>query len=206
MSATRPRTRVPNPDAKHVKDFCESIRPGAQPQLLPVEMTPGASATDCFNNVRERIGEANGSSVYGWAIWEWPGVLIEGEFHAVWEDEAGALHDITPAPAGVTERLFLVDPSREYRGRQLNNIRRPLTDHPAVLRLIDAQDRFFAIMNRGERAHEHGRVEIPEAEIAPVILEIQRAQRELMARTPGRNDPCPCGSGKKYKRCCGANR
>ena len=21
--------------------------------------------------------------------------------------------------------------------------------------------------------------------------------------SPGRNDPCPCGSGKKYKRCCG---
>jgi preprotein translocase subunit SecA len=21
--------------------------------------------------------------------------------------------------------------------------------------------------------------------------------------TPGRNDPCPCGSGKKYKKCCG---
>jgi len=20
---------------------------------------------------------------------------------------------------------------------------------------------------------------------------------------PGRNDPCPCGSGKKYKQCCG---
>lgn len=23
-----------------------------------------------------------------------------------------------------------------------------------------------------------------------------------MKRTPGRNDACPCGSGKKYKRCC----
>lgn len=23
------------------------------------------------------------------------------------------------------------------------------------------------------------------------------------ARKPGRNDPCPCGSGKKYKKCCG---
>ena len=22
----------------------------------------------------------------------------------------------------------------------------------------------------------------------------------------GRNDPCPCGSGKKYKKCHGANR
>jgi uncharacterized protein len=24
------------------------------------------------------------------------------------------------------------------------------------------------------------------------------------ARSSGRNDPCPCGSGKKYKHCCGA--
>jgi preprotein translocase subunit SecA len=22
----------------------------------------------------------------------------------------------------------------------------------------------------------------------------------------GRNDPCPCGSGKKYKKCCGAGK
>ena len=22
----------------------------------------------------------------------------------------------------------------------------------------------------------------------------------------GRNDPCPCGSGKKYKKCCGFNQ
>ncbi len=25
------------------------------------------------------------------------------------------------------------------------------------------------------------------------------------AKKVGRNDPCPCGSGKKYKKCCGAN-
>jgi len=32
-------------------------------------------------------------------------------------------------------------------------------------------------------------------------------QRNPFAGTPkvGRNDPCPCGSGRKYKRCCGAN-
>ncbi len=24
--------------------------------------------------------------------------------------------------------------------------------------------------------------------------------------TVGRNDPCPCGSGKKYKKCCGAKK
>jgi uncharacterized protein len=32
------------------------------------------------------------------------------------------------------------------------------------------------------------------------LLEVQR---ERTAKV-GRNDPCPCGSGKKYKRCCGA--
>jgi uncharacterized protein YecA (UPF0149 family) len=29
--------------------------------------------------------------------------------------------------------------------------------------------------------------------------------RTIRKKTPkvGRNDPCPCGSGKKYKKCCG---
>ena len=32
----------------------------------------------------------------------------------------------------------------------------------------------------------------------------QDAAREASrAKSPGRNDPCPCGSGKKFKRCCG---
>ncbi len=26
------------------------------------------------------------------------------------------------------------------------------------------------------------------------------------ASAPGRNDPCPCGSGKKYKKCCGKSK
>ena len=40
--------------------------------------------------------------------------------------------------------------------------------------------------------------------------EITRAFRDENTfhaeKTPGRNDPCPCGSGKKYKNCCGKNR
>jgi hypothetical protein len=33
------------------------------------------------------------------------------------------------------------------------------------------------------------------------------AAPQPVVRTPktGRNDPCPCGSGKKYKKCCGMN-
>ena len=31
-----------------------------------------------------------------------------------------------------------------------------------------------------------------------------RVETVRAVATPGRNDPCPCGSGKKYKKCCGA--
>ncbi|HHU75521.1 MAG TPA: preprotein translocase subunit SecA [Firmicutes bacterium] len=30
-------------------------------------------------------------------------------------------------------------------------------------------------------------------------------QKPITVKKIGRNDPCPCGSGKKYKKCCGAN-
>lgn len=33
--------------------------------------------------------------------------------------------------------------------------------------------------------------------------EPEKQQPIVKADEPGRNDPCPCGSGKKYKRCCG---
>jgi len=31
-------------------------------------------------------------------------------------------------------------------------------------------------------------------------------QQRIVEEEPGRNDPCPCGSGKKYKYCCGSNK
>ena len=39
--------------------------------------------------------------------------------------------------------------------------------------------------------------------------ELYRKQKKsgtiVKGKKIGRNDPCPCGSGKKYKKCCGAN-
>jgi len=33
--------------------------------------------------------------------------------------------------------------------------------------------------------------------------EARRLAAAGQAATPGRNDPCPCGSGRKFKSCCG---
>ncbi|NLV51002.1 MAG: hypothetical protein GXY20_09970 [Clostridiales bacterium] len=32
-----------------------------------------------------------------------------------------------------------------------------------------------------------------------------KKQPVKVGKKPGRNEPCPCGSGKKYKYCCGRN-
>lgn len=31
----------------------------------------------------------------------------------------------------------------------------------------------------------------------------EEVEEEIKEKLPGRNKPCPCGSGKKYKLCCG---
>ncbi len=44
-----------------------------------------------------------------------------------------------------------------------------------------------------------------EREEAPKITGTNK-DAEVEKTKIGRNDPCPCGSGKKYKNCCGRNK
>lgn len=38
-----------------------------------------------------------------------------------------------------------------------------------------------------------------------IIEEVENRPQIDLSQKIGRNDPCPCGSGKKFKKCCGAN-
>lgn len=42
------------------------------------------------------------------------------------------------------------------------------------------------------------------AEIMQMLARQQADTRPRPTAAPGRNDPCPCGSGRKFKKCCGA--
>jgi preprotein translocase subunit SecA len=77
-----------------------------------------------------------------------------------------------------------------------------------------------AVASAAARASEPPRQHLPEV-ARQLERKQQRQQRELQYQTGpaqaeapkpvragakvGRNDPCPCGSGKKYKKCHGAN-
>jgi uncharacterized protein YecA (UPF0149 family) len=39
----------------------------------------------------------------------------------------------------------------------------------------------------------------------PLLLSTDTNQAPVLRAKVGRNEPCPCSSGKKYKKCCGAN-
>lgn len=41
-----------------------------------------------------------------------------------------------------------------------------------------------------------------EDKIMQIIKDFKRSKIVHKEKEPGRNDPCPCGSGKKYKKCC----
>lgn len=36
-----------------------------------------------------------------------------------------------------------------------------------------------------------------------LVKNAEKVEPLRIAQPRGRNDPCPCGSGKKYKKCCG---
>jgi preprotein translocase subunit SecA len=78
----------------------------------------------------------------------------------------------------VTERLFKVQIAREEQVANLAPVKRPQN----------------FVLSRGEAEQGQGsRVKGQEEKPTPVHV----------AEMVGRNEPCPCGSGKKYKKCCG---
>ncbi|OPY60323.1 MAG: preprotein translocase subunit SecA [Syntrophorhabdaceae bacterium PtaU1.Bin034] len=89
------------------------------------------------------------------------------------------------------------DPLREYQ-RESFELFLDMLDRVN----LDTVRKLFAIQ---PAKHEQSEMEMrPEA---PVIFmnrgEAENSDGEKKANKIGRNDPCPCGSGKKYKKCCG---
>jgi hypothetical protein len=191
-----------------IMKLCHELVPDGQPKYLAVNPVPNADVNDCFPLVESYVRDHGGSVCYGWQIWEWSGIMIEAEFHAVWRSFTGELRDLTPKQVPVTRILFMPDTDRQYKGRQVDNVRRSLSSNPQVENFIKACEAEFELLNRGDRATQHGILHLT-GEEAREYDEINRHKDAFYAQIisrlpkPGRNAPCICGSGVKYKKCCG---
>ncbi len=164
-----------NTSALHVLEFSSSIAPGTLPQEVPCLPLPDKPLDDCFPIVAEQVAAKGGQQIFGWAVWELPGVFIEAEFHSVWESPEGELVDIVPRLRPFTEIAFVLDANRRYENRQVDNVRKQLVIDNDVKRFLFLRQRRFAILNAGERALQHALI-LPKAD----MRELEANEKEGM--------------------------
>lgn len=196
------KTTTPSEITRAVRRLIEAVVPRGEAVYLTVKPAADAVVNECFPNVEAKIARAGGRMLCGWQLWEWPHVLVEAEFHAVWESPEGEMVDITPKPHGETRILFVPDERRPYDGVAVDNLRMPLRDDQVIRHFIQASEAIVRVMNRGERISQYGQISVPRAEINPLLL-AQGFLGESLASGLRDHDPCLCGSGGKYKRCHG---
>ena len=66
--------------------------------------------------------------------------------------------------------------------------------------MAEGTDRYEKHFERRRQVDEDYRKSLPGKDDEPLPAPVEPISN--VEAVPGRNDPCPCGSGKKYKRCC----
>ena|SRR5881394_1030207 len=93
----KPEETTPASITSPINSFAQKL--GQEPpRYVPVVKDSTGLYGWCSDGVLEKIKHDGGGIRFGWTIWEWPRVLLTGEFHAVWHDPSGELIDITSKP------------------------------------------------------------------------------------------------------------
>lgn len=161
---------------RRVIDLCKSITKDIEPFYLNTEQENDSLLMECTENVYKKIKSEGGTVQYGWQIWETlSGVLIEAEFHAVWVDLNGCMHDITPKEYGIDSILFLPDNYIKYNNEQIDNKRISLVEDPVVDRFIKNSEEYFLASNEEELKYKTGII-IP----TPRMISLLKEKEELI--------------------------
>jgi len=139
-------------------------------------------------------------------------VLVQ-VYDSAWKDH---LYSMDHLKSNVWMRSFAEkDPKTEYKregyrmfDEMLASIEDRVTDIIFKVRL-EAGARARNVWNVSQTSHDEvGQFAMAERQRAAAQApQGQTKVKQIKLETPkvGRNDPCPCGSGKKYKKCCGKN-
>lgn len=176
-----PQATTPTRITPEILRFCRQLDPAHEPLRVPIRPGPGAVPGRFLADLKSHIARHGGRVQFGWIIRELPGWFLEAEFHGVWASPDGQYADLTPRP-GESSLLFLPDSHRTYRGDRLPERYLALSPSPDVQAVVQAAE-----------MHTRLRAE----------AETQIRREQVQPGAAGRNDPCPCGSGLKYKKCCG---
>ena len=129
----------------------------------------------------------------------------------LWRDH---LHEMDLLKDGIGLRAYgQKDPLIEYKKESFNlfqtlvsNINTSVTKKVFTTYII-APEKIQDFLEMAKQRHESSSAfdvtQPKESNVTTNAPEKQKLQPRTVGEKIGRNDPCPCGSGKKYKKCCG---
>jgi hypothetical protein len=206
---------VPQGDSDAVKKLKAELNLDTVPMRIKAVPEPEAQELNCFEIIDDKVRRQGGHIRLGWAVWQHDDLYIEGEFHAVYDPGNGLpCVDCTPRVGSFREILFLPDPNATYDLAStdiIDNCRVPLNPDPRIKLALDYFSEEAALKNSVPGVNVIVPQDVARKIIAcrmkasQLLSQVTRPQQRVPLLTPkvGRNDPCPCGTGKKYKRCHG---
>ena len=165
---------------KFILNFCKTIS-NKKPILVPLLPVVSEPINECFTAVPKHIIRYGGKQRIGWRIHIWRKVLIEAEFHSVWESPEGKIIDITPKINKINFIIFLPDTTKCYTGIQVNNIRESLSVDKNVTKHSKLWDKFFLHTNDGNLANYHGKIPL-KGMISETYNLIVKSERNLVRK------------------------
>ena len=135
----------------NIRRLCRKISNLDEPVFVRVSADPGGGLADCFEDVRRQIEKFGGQVQHGWTIWEWPGLFVEAEFHAVWRHPDGTLVDVSPKKDGEEVILFAPDRDRTFKGVRQDNVRLAVSRDPRVKKLLQLQEDYHRKLRKRMR-------------------------------------------------------
>ncbi|MDP8204642.1 MAG: preprotein translocase subunit SecA [Candidatus Tenebribacter mawsonii] len=137
--------------------------------------------------------------------------VLLGVVDELWRDH---LHEMDLLKDGIGLRAYgQKDPLIEYKKESfhlfqtlVSNINMAVTKKVFTTYII-APEKIQDFLEMAKQRHESSSAfDVPqqkEPNVTTNAPEKQKLQPRSVGEKIGRNDPCPCGSGKKYKKCCG---
>lgn len=157
---------------------------------------------ECFDNVEKKIIKNGGKIIYGWQIWEWENVLVEAEFHSVWEEpKKNTLIDITPKDNNESKILFVKDKTMIFNGSRVDNVRLPLRKDKLINNFIYISKKLNELIENGNHPDNPLISTFNKDEFIELSFSKMKLVEFLKAGA-NENTKCFCDSGRKYKNCC----
>ena len=182
-------TTTPSELTEDVLDFCKEVETST-PFFVEVKPADFARPNFCFQNVETQIENFSGKKCYGWEIWYKKGMIIEAEFHCIWQSPEGRFLDITPQMDGERKILFL--PSHKiYKNKRIDNIRKNLSDSPIIDLYIECAKKTVSKFTTNK-----------------IILNKELGWwsgfllNMFMHNLKSNSSLCLCGSGREFRKCC----